>query len=195
MINAMVDRILALPRWKAILGGIGLAFVGFGLYELFDSQTAGKQTTMDVADIERGNKPVSRWLVVKGYPADPIVESKDGSDKDYYFPLVSSHETTSPTVFVRLDGERELRALDADLERQFEKRPDATPTFDGILQRTGLPPVVRREFEKHGASASPNAVVLDYGEEPAGKWAGGLGVLIMGTVFCLPLVPMRFAKR
>jgi hypothetical protein len=158
-------------RWRVfgLAGGI-VALIG-GALLTWSGLSAGPLTTPDLAALEGGAAPPSRYVQVQGrlLRERAMEQGPRGDVKPLsYVPLVSQGwQVGGPVaIYVRVNDPQDPQLAGGSLE--------------GTLSQDGLPGPVRAEFEQQGPRPTVPHYLLEVGNSPSRKVDTGLGLLGMG---------------
>ncbi|MCA9670654.1 MAG: hypothetical protein KC503_33890 [Myxococcales bacterium] len=155
----------------------------------------GNHVDATVADLERGDRPPSRWVTLHGgrllwHRAVGMRSGRGGSIKRNYVPLVSAHWREGDPVRVYVE-------LYASWMRRYHIAL-AGDTHPGTLGRDSLPGVVRSELTRQLGRDPRGYWVLDYRRSPRDvmSMAGAFGAsgLFFGVIVALVWL-LRGRKR
>jgi hypothetical protein len=138
----------------------GLLLFIYGLREFYTSTTSGALARVDAAAYQSGNPPSSLYVSVTGKSLPnqtQALKNEDAGYTTYYIPVVSANWNPSKPVGLFLKT-GSTNAVDSD----------AVATWQGMIDLTDLPGVIRTEFEKHLTVAAEYRV-LELGENPQGR--------------------------
>ena len=164
-----------LARAGVMFGVIGIGGAGWFTVDL---ATVGDRVEVDLAAIEAGQEPPSRWVVLRGaLRHDLALGVTEGSRVTHYVPLVAS-EASAPVVYLEVD---DSGLADPEL---------ASGTYEGILYANDLPGMLRTQLERENGQALRH-YRFDWRETPSGLWTGFyvfgafglLGVVLLVAAF------------
>lgn len=162
----------------ALFGAI-MAVTGLGgaLWFAIDAVTVGERVVADLAAIERGDEPPSRWVVLQGELRDDLAYSiVEGHVETLYIPLLAS-PSSEPVVYLQV----------ADQGVSDEDR--ASGTYEGVLYADDLPGMLRSRIEAPDGTL-PRHFRFKWRENPEGLF---LGASVFGTVGLVGLVMLGIA--
>jgi hypothetical protein len=138
---------------------LGVVFTVLGAYFLFSGATAGDLTRLDVAQLETGGEPLSRWVILKGrllWDQALVVKERSGSPAGtHYVPMVSPQWRPGMPVTAFWKGDGDKRP--ANLHGEYE----------GTLTLGGLSGLLAGRFREAGLTPADNHVLLEYQNRPA----------------------------
>jgi hypothetical protein len=173
----------------AIATFLGIIFTGtlvvLCLYSAIPAYKAGRFTSITAAQLEGGARPASGWVELGGVALErERVREVVGRRLRYlhpdYVPVMSAAQRgppIQPSAFLYVAG------------RHHEHYDWKASSFRGTVSMMSMPSQVRETFERHGVHPAPNAILINFDEEPpelkenAGKFLCGavtLGLITVG---------------
>jgi hypothetical protein len=149
-----------LPTWLGMLSLLGAIVLGIGLWSWLPVQWAGLRTEVSAEDLEAGERPGSRWLVVSG---QALVErgvswGKRGSTDERAVCFVSPRWRNGEPVAV---------VLSASSSGSVGLPAHSGPTtVEGVAKVLGVPGLMRSSFEKQGLRLADQVIYLEVGRAP-----------------------------
>ncbi len=163
---------------RLVAGGISVGLLGFGLFQSVACARLGDLTDFDVAAVERGAAPQSRYVRLDGTPEWARAVGVEGEhDVSFYVPLRSG-----PRAPVALVLEVTQNQLDSGGANRSQRH------FEGTLS-SNLTGLARTVMVKKGVKLAEPLWVLDVGHNPrqtrdmaaAFTTMGGIGLLLLAA--------------
>lgn len=150
-------------RWQLGWLIVGAALTGWGTYEWLTGQTTAHRASVNVADIEAGQRLPSRWVEITGRVsrADRVIWP-NGQFEETYAPVVSEHWQPGKPIHVLF---RAIKEVDSPEDAPGRLLHHKEPTLEGVVVG-GLPPEVRHRFELADHQPAADAIVVDYQARP-----------------------------
>jgi hypothetical protein len=186
-VKLVLDGWSGLPKVLAVALFVGAAVLGIGLWQYIPARLAGPRTEVSAADLEAGERPASRWLVVQGRALveKPVVWSKRGTEEERAVCLVSERWQANEPVAVILSA------------RTAEPLPhDSAPTkVEGMATVIGVPGLIRSSFEQDGLKVADGALYVEVGNTPekANHWGILAAVGASAVLLCVVVGLVRGA--
>ena len=158
--------------YRLVAATLAAGMVVVGLYFAVSGWLAGERIALDIAALERGDKPASRYVELYGVLlVDEAVgvQRGHGGTVKIYIPVVS--ETWRPGQPVR-----------AYLETQRQAAELPTGRYEGMLGIGPLPGVAQTALTDRGLAPPDEYWVLDHRQKPDSQTYLGLVLLVWGIL-------------
>jgi hypothetical protein len=183
-----------------------------GIYMWGSAQSMGGPVAVPLTQVTEGSLP-SRYVTLTGARPLPgqacaiTEERRSSSNTEYFIPLVpAGWQQGDPVLAVtQLSEFRErLVELERDLARiqpnGSTDPPERQNQFTGLIGRTGLPWLAKREFAAKGIRLADGYVVLHQGKTPSDAAVEGLVIIGISVFIGLILgwrllMPAKVRKR
>jgi hypothetical protein len=185
------NRIMIALTAGGTVGLVGLGFVAVGGYQYRQGMTAGNIFHADVSAYETGQAPARLYVSVTGQSlrdATEILKDSDSATK-YFMPLVSADWDPGKPIGLFLETSSPNMMASNALQRAQPDGNARSEVWEGMIDTTGLPGLVRTHFENEHAIFAAGYRVLSVGETPQKQmdkarvliYIGG-GVFIFGML-------------
>ncbi len=173
------------PRWDSdaieawiranqgllVAGLIGVGLLGFGVVQLARSALYGSLTTVELASLEKGEPPPSRFVELEGAPLWGMSVGVEGEHQVTWFTPLQSKPTGPVALLLEVDA-RQL---------EFGSVNRAQKAYKGTLS-TSVSGLARTALTTKGVPLAEPTWVLDVGHSPGETRSMGFAFSAMGAV-------------
>jgi hypothetical protein len=166
----------------AIVSLVGLGFVVVGGYQYHQAMTAGDIVHLDAAAYESPQTPGAVYVSVTGVSlrdASAGLKSSDSATK-YYMPLVSADWNLNKPVGLFLETDSPNMMESNAMARKMPGGDVLPEIWEGMIDSSGLPGLVRTEFENGHLPLAANYRVLTVGQTPQSQMSNSRTMMIIG---------------
>lgn len=182
-----IDAWLENNRMTLVLGILAVGLTGMGTFFAIDASSMGELIPVDVATLEAGADPASRYVDLQGGVARSYVaRGVESSDVTWIYVPVGTSNKHEYAVFLRM-SEAEFEQLDASRMHG---------PWRGVLYDDALPGMLRDSWDDDGMLA-PEHTVLRTDVSPRLRWglAGAMGGCGLLFAVALAVVRARSSRR
>lgn len=184
--NTAVESWIEAHQLTFVLGLVAAGLLGVATYFAIDAAGMGELTPVDIATLEAGGEPVSRWVELHGGRARAdLAMGLESSERTRVFVPVGAADKHGYTVF--------LEFSEADWAQVDASHLDGP--WEGVLYADGLPGMLRESWVDEGVAATEHTV-LRTDASPSFRWgiAGAMGGCGLLVAVALAIVRSRAAR-